>query len=438
MFLLVACSPDASLSRLDKPIGITVTKNVVSYESVANATSYILNISGTNVTTTQTSYTIEEEGTFNVRIKAVGSGYLDSLFSDQVTVTVGFLNTPSNIRVNDEGKILFDGDNRASHYIIRLNATDYSTLEYPNLKVNPGIHMIQVKAVSPTLVDSDFSEVKTINFGMLNYATNISITNGVLTYTKDARAYYHFININGTIYDTRTDIIPFFGVGEYVISIDSRRDGYIPSGYTTPLTFIITENDIIQTTHNFQYSLFSEFDLLLFNYGSKSLNGFELNRVSRDQKEVYETIDPENLYILENAIYLSSEYLKTLEERTKVVYYKLRTNLGEHFIAIEITTDQKPYVYSDKNVKTDYHNDVVFLFDVQGSEFVSISGDDITEADYIFKDGILTIKNEFIVKFFQENLDKDSIILTYRFKGTTVTNGKETPINYLGFISIKR
>src|SRR5690606_18458919 len=127
----------------------------------------------------------------------------------------------------------------------------------------------------------------------------------------------------------RTDIIPFFGVGEYVISIDSRRDGYIPSGYTTPLTFIITENDIIQTTHNFQYSLFSEFDLLLFNYGSKSLNGFELNRVSRYQKEVYETIEPENLYILENAIYLSSEYLKTLEERTKVVYYKLRTNLVE-------------------------------------------------------------------------------------------------------------
>src|SRR5690606_19792812 len=176
---------------------------------------YILNISGTNVTTTQTSYTIEEEGTFNVRIKAVGSGYLDSLFSDQVTVTVGFLNTPSNIRVNDEGKILFDGDNRASHYIIRLDATDYSTLEYPNLTLNPGIHFIQVKAVSSTLVDSEFSEVKTVNFGVLNQVTNISITNGVITYTKDTRAHYHLININGTVYDTRTDILPFFGVGEY-------------------------------------------------------------------------------------------------------------------------------------------------------------------------------------------------------------------------------
>src|SRR5690606_29795539 len=100
--------------------------------------------------------------------------------------------------------------------------------------------------------------------------------------------------------------------------------------------------------------------------------------------------------------------------------------------------DQKPYVYSDKYVKTDYHNDVVFYFDLLGAELVSISGDGIKEEHYTFENNVLTVSNEFIVQYFQENLGKDNIILTYRFKGVTIVNGKETPINYLGFISIKR
>ena len=62
----------------------------VSWEAIANADSYTVNLSGKNYTTTETSYKFENlnKGVYTVRVKATGKGYKDSDFgSVAVTLT---------------------------------------------------------------------------------------------------------------------------------------------------------------------------------------------------------------------------------------------------------------------------------------------------------------------------------------------------------------
>ena len=61
----------------------------VSWEAIANAESYTLNLKGKNYTTTETSYKFENlnKGDYTVRVKATAEGYKDSDFGT-VTVTL--------------------------------------------------------------------------------------------------------------------------------------------------------------------------------------------------------------------------------------------------------------------------------------------------------------------------------------------------------------
>ena len=61
----------------------------VSWEAIANADSYTLNLKGKNYTTAETSYKFENlnAGDYTVRVKATGEGYKDSDFGS-VTVTL--------------------------------------------------------------------------------------------------------------------------------------------------------------------------------------------------------------------------------------------------------------------------------------------------------------------------------------------------------------
>ena len=69
---------------------------------------------------------------------------------------------------------------------------------------------------------------------------------------------------------------------------------------------------------------------------------------------------------------------------------------------------------------------VIFNFDMEGKEFLSISGNDITEDDYTFNSGVLTIKYSYIERLLQDNPTRERIILDFRLK-----SGDDTLINYL-------
>ena len=97
--LLVSCTSEPVLPRLSTPTGITVTKNVISFNPVEGADKYVLNINKQNVTISFTQYTISEAGNYTIQVKAVGKNYRDSLFSTPVQMTVAYLNYPTDIKI---------------------------------------------------------------------------------------------------------------------------------------------------------------------------------------------------------------------------------------------------------------------------------------------------------------------------------------------------
>ena len=97
-----ACGEDTPNEPVDKPtpggkletpaLEVAETGDTwftISWEAVANADSYSLNLKGKNYTTAETSYKFENlnAGEYTVRVKATGEGYKDSDFGS-VTVTL--------------------------------------------------------------------------------------------------------------------------------------------------------------------------------------------------------------------------------------------------------------------------------------------------------------------------------------------------------------
>jgi hypothetical protein len=77
---LVACQKEET-PQLDTPVNLRIYEDLVSFDSVLNATSYVIEINGEEIEITDTFYPLVGYGTFNVRVKAKADGYIDSPFT---------------------------------------------------------------------------------------------------------------------------------------------------------------------------------------------------------------------------------------------------------------------------------------------------------------------------------------------------------------------
>lgn len=154
--IVVACSPSEPLLRLDQPLNLKVVKNVVSFDPVEFADYYILNINSTNIELTETTYTIEESGTYRVQVKAVGENFTDSLFSTALTFEVRFLTYPKNIQVINR-LITYDEVDGADSYNIDINGEIYNTKERIVPSLEPGTYFVRIQSLSNQFVDSIYS-----------------------------------------------------------------------------------------------------------------------------------------------------------------------------------------------------------------------------------------------------------------------------------------
>ncbi len=95
----VTIADEKAPEKLTAPVA-TANENVVSWAAVANASGYVVNVNGTDISTPETSYMLSEDGEYTITVKAIGDGvaYLDSDASAEVKVTVG---TPASSDEND-------------------------------------------------------------------------------------------------------------------------------------------------------------------------------------------------------------------------------------------------------------------------------------------------------------------------------------------------
>lgn len=123
---LVACQKDET-PQLDTPVNLTIYEDLVSFDSVLYATSYIIEINGEEIEITDTFYPLVRYGTFNVRVKAKAEGYLDSSYTRMSTFV--WLDDYQDVSLNysiHRSTDLFIYDFDEMTYVISLISRDIS------------------------------------------------------------------------------------------------------------------------------------------------------------------------------------------------------------------------------------------------------------------------------------------------------------------------
>ncbi len=77
---IVSCQKEETL-QLHTPTNLRIYEDMVSFDSVDFATSYVIEINGEEIEITDTYYSLIGYGTFNVRVKAKAEGYIDSTYT---------------------------------------------------------------------------------------------------------------------------------------------------------------------------------------------------------------------------------------------------------------------------------------------------------------------------------------------------------------------
>lgn len=163
LFILIGCSSNEKpLERLNTPRNLEIHKDVLTFDPVDKATSYILNINGEMIEITETTYTFLEEGEYRVKVKAIAEGFLDSLYSQVLEFNMIFLDYPKDIQAVNN-RIVFEPVEGADSYNIEINGVVYNSILdiVPSLEV--GTYQVRIQAISDQYVDSDFSPVVTID-----------------------------------------------------------------------------------------------------------------------------------------------------------------------------------------------------------------------------------------------------------------------------------
>jgi len=196
-----------------------------------------------------------------------------------------------------------------------------------------------------------------------------------------------------------------------ILTSCTNNDEDKPNGNDDPI--------LVESSHKYQYSIHSNFDLKLYTYDDeiKSIKILLLD----------DEISNDNYYNKDNTIYLKSNYIKSIykSEEDSNYLHTLETNLGKHEIDLEIHEKDLPYIYTELKVESNLIDDIKFEFEMFDYEFEEVIEKSITDSDYTFNNNVVTIKNNYIKNYFNNNENKTQLMLSILL---AASNGDKTLI----------
>lgn len=345
------------------------------------------------------------------------------------------LTTPSNIVVTD-GVITFLAVDGADGYVININQKNVTIEEPRYVILESGTYTFQIKAFGAGYRDSLFSTPMTVTVSVLpqlDKPTNIELSFGVLTFDEVEGATSYVIKIDDEEYTITEPIYYFTEAGSYMVSIKAVGAGYRTSEYTTPVQINVLY-PYVETKLQFNYSVFSDFDLDVIVNDHATLNNVSVKRVTIQLGlPFYIDVDEELFEVTEHKVTFKASFFDELEAQKEAYHFLVETNLGKYEVDIVINQSKSPYVYTASKMSASLINDAIFKFETFDATFSSISAPSevpIEEDEYSYEDGVLTISKTYISKTFNENPEREDIVFTYVFE----KNG----VLYVAFLSITR
>jgi uncharacterized lipoprotein YddW (UPF0748 family) len=180
----ISINPDPNtyfppLLQLSAPTNLEVTENLLTWDSVASSSGYIVTINGIPYAAPTNSFDIREasliEGTNLIGVYAKGDdvNYDDSEYGDILQLPVSKLAAPENIKITDN-VLTFDPVDGAIEYVvkvgIKLRRITTTEFDLTTLGLNDYEYRIEIRAVGDqySTIDSNYSPYATYKAGELS------------------------------------------------------------------------------------------------------------------------------------------------------------------------------------------------------------------------------------------------------------------------------
>lgn len=146
---------------------------------------------------------------------------------------------------------------------------------------------------------------------------------------------------------------------------------------------------------NYQYSIHSNFDLVLFEIHEDSII----------------LTDEASIQINDQTIILPKEVLSTYEIGSYLLEFRVDSELIQ--VHLNIFDGTKPYVINTDALKYEQDKDVVLMLEMFGQTFLSLAHNQMTHDDYIYLDSVLTVKSTYLSNILT---DATSAIMVMQYK----------------------
>lgn len=236
----------------------------------------------------------------------------------------------------------------------------------------------------------------------LHTPTNLRIYEDMVSFDSVDFATSYVIEINGEEIEITDTYYSLIGYGTFNVRVKAKAEGYIDSTYTRISSFVWLD-DYQDVSLN--YSIHRSTDLFIYDFDEMT---YVISLFSRDT-----FIDRQDYYLDDDILYFSSNYLQSLSLGSYT--YEIYVSKGKFNITITIIDTELPYMTSH-NTATYDDQDMTFIFELFGGSITSLSGNDISIADYTIIGEELVIKRAYINQYFISNPEETSLSIKYNLQ----------------------
>lgn len=236
----------------------------------------------------------------------------------------------------------------------------------------------------------------------LDTPVNLIIYEDLISFDSVLNATSYIIEINGEEIEITDTFYPLVGYGTFNVRVKAKADGYLDSPYTRISSFVWLDTcqDVM-----LNYSIHRTTDLFIYDFDEPT---YVVSLISRDI-----SIDQEDYYLDDDMLYFKSSYLQSLPLGNYT--YEIYVSKGKFDIMITIIDTELPYI-TTHNTVTFNDNDLTFTFELFGGSILSLSGNNISIADYTIIDEELVIKRAYIKNYFISNPEETVLTITYNLQ----------------------
>lgn len=242
-----------SIINLTTPTSLGVSNGQITWDSVKDASSYMVKVNGNEVPVSQNSFTLGtsyDAGTYTISIKAQGASdnVIESPYSDTITVVKPV--AAGNVQISD-GTLSWDNVSGYTAYRVIVNGKVIDTvqsnsysLEENSIKIEAGQNGVAVAVAgdSSSVVDSNSSEI--ISITKLNAPLNVSVNEDTLSWQSVSGASGYVVKITG-------------GAEDITVNLESNVNSYYLLGKLQKGSYQIT----VQAVGSNSYTLSSNLSL---------------------------------------------------------------------------------------------------------------------------------------------------------------------------------